>query len=138
MSKELATICTDCPIEFSYEEAKIDNLYTPEVYQLMKRLEFKSILSRFSQEAMGHSRLEDGFVFTSDQEAAEKWLKEAKSILAEKEDHRHCIGMQLIAGGKKGEDREVKGLSLSLDEERTVCILTGRISGCLLYTSRCV
>ena len=129
MSKELATICTDCPIEFSYEEAKIDNLYTPEVYQLMKRLEFKSILSRFSQEAMGHSRLEDGFVFTSDQEAAEKWLKEAKSILAEKEDHRHCIGMQLIAGGKKGEDREVKGLSLSLDEERTVCILTGRISG---------
>ena len=37
MSKELATICTDCPIEFYYEEAKIDNLYTPEVYQMCIR-----------------------------------------------------------------------------------------------------
>ena len=39
MSKELATICLDCPIDFSYEDAKLENLYTPAAYQYMKRLE---------------------------------------------------------------------------------------------------
>lgn len=64
MSKELATICTDCPVEFNYEDTRIDNLYTPEAYQYMKRLEFKSILSRFDASAMGDasaSSLEDHF-----------------------------------------------------------------------------
>ena len=47
MSKELAQICITCPIPFAYEDAKIENLYTPGAYQYMKRLEFKSILARF-------------------------------------------------------------------------------------------
>ena len=34
MSKTLATICTDCGIAFSYEDAEITNLYTPEAYQV--------------------------------------------------------------------------------------------------------
>ncbi|MFR5602393.1 MAG: 5'-3' exonuclease H3TH domain-containing protein, partial [Lachnospiraceae bacterium] len=38
MSKELATICIDCEIDFALEEAKIHDLYTPEAYQYMKQL----------------------------------------------------------------------------------------------------
>lgn len=30
MSKELAAICLECPIDFSWDEARLDNLYTPE------------------------------------------------------------------------------------------------------------
>ena len=47
MSKELATIRTDCPLDFSLEDARISTLYTKEAYQYMKRLEFKSVLARF-------------------------------------------------------------------------------------------
>ena len=47
MSKELAAICTDCPVEFRYEDARIENLYTPEAFREMKRLGFKTFLSRF-------------------------------------------------------------------------------------------
>ncbi|RAZ94447.1 DNA polymerase I, partial [Klebsiella oxytoca] len=47
LSKDLATIRLDCPIEFSYEDAKIGDLFTPEAYECIKRLEFKSLLSRF-------------------------------------------------------------------------------------------
>lgn len=56
MSKNLARICLDCPVEFSYEDARIENLYTKEAYQYMKRLGFKSILSRFDGQHMssGH------------------------------------------------------------------------------------
>ena len=47
LSKTLATINTDSPIDYSYEEAELKNLYTPEAYQLCKRLEFKNLLSKF-------------------------------------------------------------------------------------------
>lgn len=64
MSKKLATICLDCPVEFRYEDAKIGNLYTPEAYQYMKRLEFKSLLTRFDASAVedsSESSLEEHF-----------------------------------------------------------------------------
>ena len=47
MSKELATICVTAPVEFSWEEARLGNLYTREAYELMKQLELKSLLKRF-------------------------------------------------------------------------------------------
>ncbi|MBQ4044862.1 MAG: DNA polymerase I, partial [Lachnospiraceae bacterium] len=52
LSRVLAEIKTDCPLDFSFDEARVGNLYTQEAYDLMKRLEFKSLLSRFSSEAM--------------------------------------------------------------------------------------
>ena len=63
MSKELATICIDAPVEFSYEDAEVGDLYTPEAYQYMKRLEFKSILTRFGDGARGEVSVESGSVW---------------------------------------------------------------------------
>ena len=39
LSKELATIKTDCELEFTYEAAKIGDIFTKEAYQLLKQLE---------------------------------------------------------------------------------------------------
>ena len=50
LSKVLATIKTDCELDYSLEQAKLGNLFTPEAYDWIKRLEFKSMLSRFSTE----------------------------------------------------------------------------------------
>ena len=47
MSKTLATIEVHAPIEFDMEAAKLTDLYTPEAYVYMKRLEFKNMLTRF-------------------------------------------------------------------------------------------
>jgi len=52
LSRVLAEIKTDCPLDFTFEEARLGNLYTQAAYDLMKRLEFKSLLSRFSSETM--------------------------------------------------------------------------------------
>ena len=49
MSKVLATIKTDCELNFSLEAAKLENLYTKEAYELLKELEFKKLLTRFEQ-----------------------------------------------------------------------------------------
>ncbi len=51
MSKELATIVTDAPIDYDLSSAKIDgvaSLYTQEAYLLCQRLDFKNLLPRFT------------------------------------------------------------------------------------------
>lgn len=60
MSKTLATIEVHVPIEFDMEAAKLTDLYTPEAYVYMKRLEFKNMLTRFSDD-MSQNDLEKYF-----------------------------------------------------------------------------
>lgn len=50
LSKALAAINTDSPVEFDYEQAKLGNLYTQDAFLLCKRLEFKNLLGRFDSE----------------------------------------------------------------------------------------
>ena len=47
LSKELATIKTDCPVAFSFEEAKYEDLFTEEAFEWIKKLELKSLEKRF-------------------------------------------------------------------------------------------
>lgn len=142
MSKKLAKICLSAPVEFSYEDAAIGNFYTPEAYQYMKRLEFKSILSRFSEEARGSNSVESFFTVIRDRKQGEAVIKEAF-----KADHR---GLQLILGpvvqaeaeqisflasadgklaiGQKGTSGKngVAALALCYGEENIFCLLEGR------------
>ena len=92
MSKTLATIEVHVPIEFDMEAAKLTDLYTPEAYVYMKRLEFKNMLTRFSDD-MSQNDLEkyfhvyheldeiqnffDGF---SAKEAAVSFFEEAETV----------------------------------------------------------
>lgn len=50
LSKELATIKTDCELALPYDQAKAEGYYTKEAYQLFKQLEFKNMLSRFEEQ----------------------------------------------------------------------------------------
>lgn len=77
MSKTLATIKTDCALDFTLEDAKLGHLYTKEALQYMKRLEFKSMLSRFSD----GNREEEGGENRSCREITE--LPEAEKLLAQ-------------------------------------------------------
>jgi DNA polymerase-1 len=47
LSKALATIEVNADIEFSYDKAKLGNLFTPEAYAKFKQLSFKNLLGRF-------------------------------------------------------------------------------------------
>ena len=50
LSKELATIKTDCDIAFSFEDAKCEKLFTEEAFAWIKKLELKSLEKRFDAE----------------------------------------------------------------------------------------
>ncbi len=51
MSRDLATIRLDCPLEVDLEKAKIGQMFNERSYQIMKRLEFKNLLAKFSDAA---------------------------------------------------------------------------------------
>ena len=114
MSKKLAEICTDCNIQFSYEDAKIDNLYTKEAYEYMKRLEFKSILPRFDEavrEGAAES-VKDSFLRITDFSEAQSLLEEAGN--AER------VGFWLVNDGPS-----VAGLAICLGEKKCALIECG-------------
>lgn len=74
MSKELATINTDAPVEFDIKDAHIDNLFTGEAYEIFKRLELKSLMNKFDNIEMGTDTLEGRFEFVNDYARAEELM----------------------------------------------------------------
>ncbi len=78
LSKTLATIHCDSPISLDLEAASLGNLYTEDAYLLMKRLDFKNYLSRFSEEAKADP-LEGKIKSLSS-------FEEGKAVIAEKKE----------------------------------------------------
>lgn len=117
MSKELATICIDCDIDFTLEDARINNLYTPEAYQHMKQLEFKSILQKFDADVFSASKVEEHFKTVSELSEAEKIFSEAAG--------KQEAGMQLVI-----ENGQVAAMALCYGEEKIYSIpAAGFITG---------
>lgn len=77
LSKQLAVIDTDAPVEYDLKAAELKNLYTEEAYLLCKRLEFKNMLSRFEIDAP-KNRMEEYFCRIEDFAAAEEFLAKAE------------------------------------------------------------
>ena len=74
LSKTLATININTPLEYSFENAGLSDMFTKDAYQLFKRLEFKSILPRFEKnvESYNDDELEKSFKIIEDLSDAEK------------------------------------------------------------------
>ena len=74
LSKVLATINIDTPLDYSFDKAGLGDMFTKEAYQLFKRLEFKSVLSRFEKNADSYNddELEKNFKIVEDLNEAER------------------------------------------------------------------
>lgn len=78
LSKTLATINIDSPVELDWEETRMHELFTPEAYAVFKRLEFKNILSRFEEKAAAKDDLAERFAATADLNEAEDIFDRAR------------------------------------------------------------
>lgn len=77
MSKVLATIEVNAPIACDIDQSVLGNLFTPEAYVWMKKLEFKNMLSRFSTEKPANP-LEEHFKKIVCKEEADKVFAQAR------------------------------------------------------------
>lgn len=106
LSKTLATINTDSPVEFALKDAEVEDFYTPEAYEWCKRLEFRNLLSRFSED---NRRVEvtDTFETVTDISRIQELVTETGQT---------AVGVSVCT------EADVTGLALCLDAERTYWI----------------
>ncbi|MCR5737061.1 MAG: DNA polymerase I [Eubacterium sp.] len=76
MSKELATINRQSPVEVDVKDCVFGEIYTADALEMIKRLEFKSMISKFSDVSFSND-LEEGFTLISDYFEADEIFKEA-------------------------------------------------------------
>lgn len=77
LSKDLATIRTDCELGYRFEEAKLGDLFTPEAFEWVKRLELKSLLKHFDPSAreQGAAKL-SGYRWIMDPRELDRFVRE--------------------------------------------------------------
>ena len=110
MSKELATIITDAPVDYEFKDAQIDgidSLYTEEAFMMCKRLEFKNLLPRFDVQAPKNN-VEENFKVISDKKSLDDIIKRAS---------KKDVAFSIIPGKPGGEDTDGQ---LSLFEQNDV------------------
>ncbi len=89
LSKELATIRLDCPLEVSMDEMALGELYNERSYEILKQLELKTILGRFSQ-PMQTTRFQASLKIMEDLPEAEAFFQ---GLLA-----RPVLALQCVTG----------------------------------------
>ena len=103
LSKTLAAIDTDSPVEFSLESARLENLYTEEAFELCKRLEFKNLLARFNCDGPKNS-VSEHFKKITDISAADEMFGRAQNA--------GILGFQLLIWQKR-----MQGMAVCFGEE---------------------
>lgn len=99
MSKELATIITDAPVDYEFKDAQIDgidSLYTEDAFMMCKRLEFKNLLPRFDVQAPKNN-VEENFKVISDKKSLDDIIKRAS---------KKDVAFSIIPGKPGGEDTD--------------------------------
>lgn len=109
LSKTLAAINTDSPIEYNWEDSRLGNLYTEEAFAMFQELEFKNLLGRFEGKVEQKALISESFRIITEEAEALAVIKEAKK---QKE-----AGASLLV-----EKDNVTGLALSF-HDTTVCIM---------------
>lgn len=107
LSKTLATIKTDVPLDYSFDEAKTPVFYTDEAYKLFKKLEFKSFLSRF-ETTIDYSKVTDSFRCIDDMTQVSEFVDSLK-------EETEPIGLSIIYDDKN--KAELLGFSIATKTE---------------------
>lgn len=97
LSKELATIKTDCELDYQLSDAILEDIYTKEAFDLLKELDLKSLLKRFDVEEEPEFHLQCHMV--EDMNAVEdlfgKAQKEARVGFQLMQEKGECLGLSL-------------------------------------------
>ncbi len=114
LSKKLATINIDSPIELEFTDAVLGDVYTADALEFVKQLEFKSLIKKFSDKsATTTDSLEISAKQIEDFDEAEKVF--SKSLKTKQ------IGLEVF-GKADNLSYEFSGIAISLSKEETYFI----------------
>ena len=136
MSRELAAIKTDCPLEYDWEKAKIGDLFNEKARQLFLCLVFKNLLARFFAQSPAPA-VEVFFFCVEDMQGARRICQEAASAescgLSVVEQQGEIFGLSvawsdkeiyyLPAGGQLSDSYLREWIRQLMEESRAVSVL---------------
>lgn len=105
-SKWLVTIKTDVPLEFNFNETKVEEIFNEQAYMLFKKYEFKSMLSRFDTDKVKEKHISDYTII--------KDISSARSVIADINPFEEC-GYKLVY-----ENDEIMGISITQEKNKAV------------------
>jgi DNA polymerase I len=108
LSKELATIKTDCEIDYKIEDTLIENMFNDQAFKLFKNLEFKTLLEKFQGDIDYNQNLEDSFTIIEKKQEANKVFDE---FFALRPTH---VGIQIIQDIMEKKDQHYNNEQYSL------------------------
>lgn len=115
LSKVLATIKTDCELDFSWDKARAEGFYTKEAYVICKRLGFKNILSKFDEEVSeSENSVTEGFQMITKKAEADAFFTRAER--AEE------VGVCVLADGRLSPD--MIGVAVAISQSEIVYMRT--------------
>lgn len=120
LSKELATIEVHAEIEYTYEDARVGEFFTPDAYLLFKQLELKSYYGRFENTNQMDTNLVDKFEKITDLSEAELCFQKLCENINkyDKEKKKYPISILTFVDEIS---QEFLGLAIA-DEEHTIYI----------------
>lgn len=105
LSKKLATIKTDCELDFTFNEAKLGDIFNEDAINLFRKLEFKSLITRVGSTSSTDNDIDQKIIASDD-------FNECNDILNKlKNTSRAAFSM---INDEIGDD----SLALCIDEER--------------------
>lgn len=133
LSKELATIITECELDISIKDSTFDDIYNEDVFVIFKKLEFQNFLNRFDMEVNSYDKIEDHFTLISSLDKAQEVFD---FYLGNKPSKNHVLAMQFII-----DEDTCLGLSITfasdkvyfikIDQDITVSYLSKQLSSLL-------
>lgn len=112
LSKALATIKTDCELDVAFEDMTIRDFYTKDAYTLFQKLEFKNMLTRFSNENIE----EKGMHFEKKRVAD---LSECETVFADAQKAEHAAVLFL----KEESDKDFLAVALCFSPENSYVLI---------------
>lgn len=116
MSRVLATIVTDAPVEFDFEASKMKEPNMAEIQKLFAELEFRSVLPRIAA-LSGGEPAELGGLFAAADAKEEKFEPVEEVVLAKSSTTKHEYKVIKT-------DDEIKALASELKKAKVVCFDT--------------
>lgn len=109
LSKELVTIITDADINFNLDDTKLSDIFNDDVYEEIRRLEFKSMYAKFAKKEPAENKISERYSFISKRADAKSfflnmnpWLEYSYYITTDKADNNKVIGVSFSCEDNRG------------------------------------
>ncbi|MGH7257464.1 MAG: DNA polymerase I [Nitrospiraceae bacterium] len=119
LSKRLATIQLDCPVEFAPEHFRARSPHTEELVGLLRELEFMTLAKAFQPAAAQDTSLVGEVATLHDEAGAARFVRSLPQ--------KNAIGLHCVLAGEAGVRAEVQSIAFGTADAKAAFVQGGRV-----------